>query len=90
MKKYYKAIKSSFLWEKGAILEPIQSGNGYAPISNIWDATENNNEEYVTSIIIENSPEWFQQVYPVNLLSKVVYKSKEQARAVFAKEYLGE
>lgn len=81
MVKHYRVIKNNFLWEEGAILKA--DGRGYVPIEDVWDATEHNGEEYISTSIVENNPEWFQRVYSLNLLSKTVYKTKEEM-----KEYL--
>jgi len=47
--KYYRVIKDTFLWEKGAILKQCTNGNhGYEPIEDIWNKTENQTE-YITT-----------------------------------------
>lgn len=91
MSKFYKVIKTSFLWEKDAILKYTNSGSdgGYEPISDIWDTTEHNGGEYISSRIIENNPDWFQRVYSIDLLTKTVYKTKEEAKVILNKEYRG-
>lgn len=91
--KYYKVLKDTFLWEKGAILkydETAGASGGYEPINDIW-STEANAEanEYITAKNIENNPEWFERVYAVNLITKTVYKSKAEARELMEKEYSG-
>lgn len=87
--KFYKVIKDTFLWEEGAVLtNSASNGNGYMPIDDIFikECAENVGE-YISDDIIENNPEWFQRVYPVNLLSKTVYKIKEEAKELLAKGY---
>ena len=90
MSKFYRAIKDSFLWKAGAII--TASPNSYRPIdqTSIWDNTEFNGEEYISARIIENNPDWFEQVYPVNLLTKTIYKIKAEALELINKEYKGE
>lgn len=86
MTKFYKVIKENFLWDEGAILKLIDDGRGYAPVDNIFCKHENN-DEYISKAIIENSPEYFQRVYAVNLLTKTVYKVKEEAKAILAEQF---
>ena len=91
--KFYRVIKDNFLWEKGAILQNTASGStgqGYQPISDIWDTTEHNSTEYISAKIIESNPEWFERVYQINLLSKTVYKLKAEAKEFTNKEFKGE
>lgn len=91
--KYYRVKKDNFLWSEGAILkQDLERGKesekyGYAPINDIWDTTENNGTEYITGRIIENNPEWFERVYEVNLLTKTVYRTKEEAKEFITKNF---
>ena len=81
--KYYKVIKDTFMWEVGAILGEGARGNssGYVGIEDIWDKHKNMTE-YISKSIIENSPEFFERVYTDNV-EKMVFKTKEQLKAVF-------
>lgn len=85
MQKFYKVIKENFLRDIGAIIQTNSWLNWYEPIDEIYKKHEGN--EYITSHIIENSPEYFQRVYAVNLLTKTVYKIKEQAKEMLEKQY---
>lgn len=90
MTKYYKVVKDNFLWVEGAILSNTSAnGRGYVPINGttLWNKTGHSNDEYISSNIIEKCPEYFIEVYPINLLTKTIYKVKEEARALMAKEY---
>lgn len=89
--KYYRTKKASFIWEEGVILENTVERNddnrrGYAPVDDIF-----NNEyvpgEYISSEIVENNPEWFEEVYPVSLLTKTVYKGIDEAKETLKKMY---
>lgn len=68
MDKYYKVIKDNFLWEVGAILKweaHVEQNDGYAPIEDVWNKYKGEDEdEYVSEHIVENSPEYFERVYP--------------------------
>lgn len=87
--KYYRVKQDTFLWHKGAILKDTEKGSngGYSPETDIWDTTEHNGNEYISAPIVENNPDWFERVYPVNLLTKIVYKAKAQAREHFEKNH---
>lgn len=65
--KYFRVIRENFLWKLGAILEELDDG-GYAPLNgiDIWDMTKFNDEEYISGEIVENSPLYFQRVYPIH------------------------
>lgn len=89
MTKYYRVLKDNFLWLEGAILSNDNTDGGYRPIdgTELWNTTQFNGGEYISCRVIENCPEYFIQVYPVSLLTKTIYKVKEEARAMMAKEY---
>lgn len=82
--KYYRVKKDTFMWLEGAILkfdEDSGSEGGYTAISDLWDAADLDGE-YISKRIIE-APEntvWFERVYEVKGLSKMVYMTKEKAR----------
>lgn len=81
-KKFYKVVKENFLWHVGAILELNERQNGYVPYegSTVWDVSGLNEDEYISCRVVESSPEYFEQVYPVNLIKNIVFKGKEEAR----------
>ena len=87
MKKFYKVKKENFLWDVGAIL--AEGNNGYSPINDIFAKNESpkkDDHEVISFYIVENQPEYFERVYEVNLLTKIVYKLKEEAKEIFSKE----
>jgi hypothetical protein len=87
MIKYYEVIRENFLWEVGAIIKNTANNNkGYEPIDDIFKIHEEDGE-YISSKIIEDSPEYFRRVYPVNLATSIVYRVKEEAKAMVQKEY---
>lgn len=83
--KFYKVIKENFLWEVGCILKINETGNGYVPTHDIYKKFEGS--EYISVPIVENCPEYFQQVYEVNLVSRVVYEVKEKARELLESQF---
>lgn len=92
--KFYRAKKDSFLWKQGAILlfdKKEGSDGGYEPIEEgLWEATENNGEEYISARIIENTPEWFERVYPTgtdSITGKVNYQDRENVMEKFNKQF---
>lgn len=86
MNKFYRVLKESPLWDEGAIIsdETYGSGNGYKAIDQVYvhDKCEH---EYISSPIVESQPDWFERVYPVNLVSKTVYKLKAEAKEILSK-----
>ena len=86
--KYFKVIKDNFLWEQGTILKQNDEKMGYVPIDQIYYKIEDCNE-YISSKVVEKSPEYFLRVYPVNLLTKIVYKIKQEAMELIKKNEVG-
>ena len=88
--KFYRTTKASFLWDEGIIIEnsAVSGGKviGYKPVDNVF---ENKYVpcEYVSSEIVENNPEWFEEVYPVSFLTKTVYKGIDEAKESIKKMY---
>lgn len=90
--KYYRVTQDNFMWHKGAILvNNAHGGDGYMPVdgTDIWDMTDNQNE-YISDRMIESNPVYFERVYQVNLLSRTLYKLKEEAREVMEKQMIDE
>lgn len=85
MTKFYRVLKENFLWEKEAILE--YKDGGYRPIDPIFIIHEDDSTEYISKGIVENSPDYFERVYPVNLVTKTVYKVKEEAKELIKKTF---
>jgi len=86
MVKYYRVLKDTFMWEKGAILKQdatLGRYGGYMPLEDIWNITDNQ-DEYISTNIIENNPLWFEKVYADNL-EKMVFKTKEELKKVYNK-----
>jgi len=81
--KYFIVKKDTPLWLKGAILKPTDTENGYNAISDLWDANEKINNEYLTATIIESQPEWFERVYETSILGKAKFLTKEKAREFY-------
>lgn len=89
MAKFYRVKEDNFLWRKGAILKKDTDDNGYYPIDDLWDTTENNDGEYITAKIVEdpvNAP-YFERVYEVSKGKKAVYLVKEKAQELASKYY---
>jgi len=87
MPNYYRNLKDNFIWDEGAIISNDKHYNEYRPIDNIF-AKESTGHEYISAIVIESAPDgYFQRVYPVNLVTKTIYKVKEEAKELIAKNY---
>lgn len=89
MSKFYQVKEDNFLWKKGAILEKEDDDDGYRPIDDLWDATDDNGSEYISARIIEakENEKYFQRVYMVSKGKKAVYLIKEKAQEAAAKFY---
>lgn len=86
--KFYRVKKENFLWEVWAILkeEKEDAWTWYSPIDDCFKKFDN--DEYISSIIVENSPEYFERVYEVkSFLDKIVYETKEKAMTLVSKMY---
>ena len=81
--RYYVVKKDTPLWSEGAILKPNDDGNGYVAISELWNASDVVKSEYLSKRIIEEQPEWFEQVYEVGILGKAKYLTKVKARDLY-------
>jgi hypothetical protein len=83
--KFYKVIKDTPAWDVGAILKG--DANGYVSIEKLWDKEATKSDYKMSGSIVEGNPDFFQKVYPVNLLTKTVYKLKEEAKELIEKNY---
>lgn len=86
MEKFYRAKKDMPAITAGGIVR--KNGSSYETINDLFltDAVEGDRCTF-NAYTVENAPEWWERVYEVNLLSKTVYKLKEQAKEFFAKEH---
>lgn len=84
--KFYRVVKDNFLWGEGAIVKNNGERGGNVSQDPIWDKIEDCTE-YISASIIETSPEYFERMYPCNLLTKIVHKTKEQAKEFAKKEF---
>lgn len=57
----YRVLKDTFLWKKNAILKKNRDGSGYIAVDDLY-TLPNVGTEYISSRIIENSPEWFEPI----------------------------
>lgn len=74
------------MWSKGAIIK--SEGSGYRSVNEIFNHVELGSE-YISDRIIEDKVNdiFFEKVYKVDLLTKTVYKLKDEAKALLEKEY---
>lgn len=68
-------IKENPLWEVGAILTTNEVGNWYEPINDVWNRTSWETE-YLSSVLVETQPEFFERVYQSNI-EKALFLTKE-------------
>lgn len=83
MTKYYKVIKENPLWEVGAIISNEKDSTEYIGVNDIWDKFEDM-AEYLSPVIVEKSPEFFQRVYKSGI-DKIVYLTKEKLKEAYEK-----
>lgn len=57
----YRVLKDNFLWKKDAILKKNYDGDGYVAVDDLH-TLPNTGSEYISSRIVENSPEWFEPI----------------------------
>lgn len=92
MTKYYRVSKPTFLWDEGAIIEFHEEDGcdgGYRAINDLWDACDEVKDEYISARIVEHkdNESWFERVYPIGKLEKMVFGSKKQAQAAASTLY---
>lgn len=90
--KFYRAVQDNPGITKGAIIEKAQGSSIYAPVSDLYHQEAIPDGEKVVfadfaDFVVEKNPQWFEKVYPVNLLTKTVYKLKSEALDAINKEY---
>ncbi len=86
MDKFYR-VKKDLPWVTvGAVLKKV--GSNYKLVNDLYttDAVEEGQDLHFIAYGIEHAPEWFERVYEVSLLTKTVYKLKEEAKELFSKE----
>lgn len=57
----YRVLKDNFLWKKDAVLELNHHLDGYVAVDDLH-TLPNTGCEYISSRIVENSPEWFEPI----------------------------
>ena len=90
MTKYYKVIKDHPLFEVGAIVYNEDDTSQYVPINRVWYKELRNinmDDFYECQNIVENSKDFFEEVYPIGNLKKMMFGNKKQAQAAAAALY---
>lgn len=87
-KKYYKVVKETPAWERGAILECDGDG-GYKAINDLWDKIENNGDYVEIKKVVEGS-DFFERVYAMGKASKMLFVTKEKAQEMASKYFTQE
>lgn len=90
MEKFYRAKVAMPAFEVGAVVKNT-NGSTYQPVNELY-LTDAGTTWYerkdgrMSAILIENAPDFWERVYPVNLLTKTVFKLKAEAQELFSKE----
>lgn len=87
MTKFFRVKQELPAWGVGAIVSNEGDKDSYKTTNDLWDKDcIADSKYYETADVVEQSPEWFERVYPVNLLTKTVYKLKAEAQEMLSKE----
>jgi hypothetical protein len=92
MTKYYRVIKDHPAYELNAILTNEADGTAYSAISDVFvrEITGVQPGWLEGAELVENQPEWFERIYPIGKLNKMLFGDKKQAQAAAAAMYQGE
>jgi hypothetical protein len=86
--KYYKVIKDTPAWKKGAILKQDADGD-YRAINDLWDAIEDLGSYHETGRVVEHSS-FYERVYAMGKAQKMLFVSREKAQEMASKFFTGE
>lgn len=94
MTKFYRVIKDYTLWEVGAIVSNQNTEAEYHAVDAVFAKELDNGKTtegyYECSAVVENCKEFFERVYPIGELKKMLFGNKKQAQAAAAALYKGE
>lgn len=90
--KYYKILKDTPSWSAGAIVTNEENSARYSTVSDVYCRAGTDSTWYESANVIESleNDEWFERVYKVDLLSRVVYETKERAKELMEKAFKSE
>ena len=78
MTKYYKVLKDTPLWIKGAIIKSgANNGAGYNSTDDVYLTCDHS--EYLSTKIIESQPEWFQRVFLIERIGRSLFLTRKEA-----------
>lgn len=86
MAKYYRVKKDTPMWIEGAIIFNSDYSEKYRATQDIWTRVEGTEGWTEGDKLVENNPDWYERVYPIDLITKTVYKLKEQALEFYSKQ----
>lgn len=91
-KKYYRVLKDTPLWSESAIIvQEQENGQWFSAIEDYWDTEgseamrKDGDTPYMDSRIVENNPDFYERVYEMTTLGKMVFVTKEEAKKQAAK-----
>lgn len=95
MEKFYRLKKSTATHEAGAVFVSVDGGV-YRPTDDVFSReTENKdlenaiNNVALGTVIVENSPEWFERVYKRSSIKGAVFVTKKILKDLTAKLHIG-
>lgn len=88
--KYFRVIKEHPLWEVGAIISNEKKPTSYSPVVSVWNKFDDMETWTEGATLVEQQDEWFERVYPLGKLEKMVFGDKKQAQAAASALYKGD
>lgn len=85
--KFYRVVKDHPAFEVGAILQREEGDDSYSPVSDVFvkeikDVDLSDFAEDAT--LVEGQAEWFEKVYPIGKLEKMLFGNRKQAQAAMS------
>ncbi len=92
MKRYYIVKKDTPIWQEGAIISNEQEAVYYRPVNDLYLRDDEFSSWYEGAPVVEHeiNTEFFERVYPVSTLGKMLYLSKEKAREATERLFKGD
>lgn len=93
MEKFYRVVKDTPVWLKGAIVRKGDDSDQYSAVNDIWNSEEtpeltkylDNRSITEMASVIENCPSWYERVYKVSSLKGMYYVVKDKMQDIMSK-----
>lgn len=84
--KYYRVVKDHPLWEVGAVISNENDEDSFSSINELYDKFDDMDSWTEGAKLVEQS-DWFERVYPIGKLEKMIFGNKAAARDAAARTY---